>query len=130
MENIEARKLINRIQKDLIKSGIEPEKLIKNLKKLRQFALEEQNPTITKVLRLTYEHIEAYETFAIPMPSDEPIEEIDGEPAEGQTFEDSTSDPANSLNYLLSIMDKSGNKGNLIEIREYRDNLIDYADTH
>lgn len=131
VENIEARKLINRIQNDIIKSGIDKSKLINDLKRLRQFSIEENIPAITKVLRLTYEHIEAYDTFAIPIPSDEPVDEIDGEPTEEVSeIESNSESPAESLDYMLSLMDNTNNKTNMTELREYRNALLEYAETH
>lgn len=127
MENLEAQKLINRIQKDLLNTGIEPVKLVKNLKKLREYALEEENPTLTKVLRLTYEHIEENGAFLIPIPDDEPVDEIDGDEVDHQPESDpAQQDPVESLNYLLSVMMNSSNKANLNELREYRNALIDF----
>jgi len=131
VKNTEAQKLINRIQKDLINSGIEPIKIVKTLKKLRDYALEEKNPTLTKVLRLTYEHISGTKTFQIPIPDDEPVDEIDGDTVEHKHVEDpDKSKPVESLNYLLSIMSNSDNKGNIIELKEYRNALLEYAETH
>jgi len=131
VKNIEAQKLINRIQKDIIDSGIDPKKLVKNLHKLRDYALEEKNPTLTKVLRLTYEHISETETFQIPIPDDEPVDEIDGGTVEYKQVEDpDKNQPVESLNYLLSIMSKSENKGNINELKEYRNALKEYAETH
>ena len=131
MENIEAQKLINRIQKEIITSGIDTAKLVKDLQKLRAFALEEGNPTITKVLRLTYEHIAEHDTFDIPIPEEDPVDEIDGDEVAHQVGEDiDRDDPVESLNYLLSIMSHSSNKANLNELKEYRNALLEYADTH
>ena len=131
MENIEAQKLINRIQKEIMTEGIDPAKLVKDLKKLRAFALEENNPTLVKVLRLTYEHIDENETFNIPIPEEEPVDEIDGTEVQHKTALSKTKhDPAESLKYLLSIMSKSSNKGNMVELREYRDALLEYVESH
>ena len=131
MENIEAQKIINRTQKEIITSGIEPAKVIKSLQKLREYALEEGNPTLTKVLRLTYEHIGEYGSFFIPIPEEEPVDEIDGDAIEHEGFEnDAESDPGESLNYLLSVMSNSSNKSNMNELREYRNALLEYAENN
>ena len=131
MENIEAQKLINRIQKEITTAGIDPVKLVKDLQKLREFALEENNPTLTKVLRLTYEHIAEYETFDIPIPEEEPVDEIDGDEVAHEVGDDiDRDDPVESLNYLLSVMSNSSNKANMNELKEYRNALLEYADTH
>jgi len=131
VENIEAQKLINRIQKEIITDGIDPVKLIKDLKKLRAYALEENNPTLVKVLRLTYEHIGEYESFNIPIPDDEPVDEIDGTEVKHKPADDpSKNDPVESLNYLLSVMSGSSNKANMNELREYRNALLEYAENN
>ena len=41
--------------------------------------LKKMNPLLAKVIRLTYEHIEAYQTFDIPIPEDEPVEDAETE---------------------------------------------------
>ena len=131
MENIEAQKLINRIQKEILSNGIDADKLTKELKKLRAYALEEGNPTLVKVLRLTYEHIENYGSFFIPIPDEEPVDEIDGAEVSYKPGEDpSKDDPVESLNYLLSVMSNPSNKTNLNELREYRNALMEYMQTH
>jgi hypothetical protein len=128
VENLEAQKLIRKIQKEVLDSGIDPEKLVKELKKLRAYALEEGNPTLVKVLRLTYEHIAEYGTFDIPIPDDEPVDEIDGTEVEHEaTAVPGKNDPVESLNYLMSVMTNSSNRTNLVELREYRDALQNYG---
>ncbi len=128
MENLEAQKLIKKMQKEILSSGIDPEKLIKELKKLRAYALEEGNPTLVKVLRLTYEHLAEHGTFAIPIPDEEPVDEIDGTEVEHKpSAAQGKDDPVESLNYLLSVMTNSSNKANLGELREYRDALLNFG---
>ena len=78
MESIEGNKLIVKLQKDLAKNGLKKvDGIVKGLKELRPYALEEEDPTLTKVIRLTYEHIEAEKTFNIPLPADEAIVEVE-----------------------------------------------------
>ena len=123
MENPKAQKLVNRIQRDLMRNGIIINTLVEDLKELRSFAVEEENPLLAKVIRLTYEHIEEYETFAISIPEDEPLDE-----SEEETVIEGTVTPQESLDYLLSLISESNNKLNILELREYRDNLIAYAE--
>ena len=131
MENIEANKLINRTQKKIIDKSVTLDELINDLKMLRQFAIKEQSPTLTKVLRLTYEHLEEYEGFNIPVPSDEQVDELDGEEVAVESeMEDSSKKGVESLNYMLSLMTNATNKANIIEIKEYRDALIDFAENN
>lgn len=127
MESIEGRKLINKIQKDLIGSGLVIETVVDDLKKLRPFALEEKDPTLTKVIRLTYEHIEQFEGFHIPIPEDELVDDEGNET--GQTTEEGGAG-IESLDYLLSIFSKSELKANREELKEYRDLLLEFAENN
>lgn len=116
MENPSAQKLINKIQLDLFKKGFEAETLIADLKKLREYSLEEQNPVLTKALRLTYEHLEANGAFLIPIPDDEPVDE-ETELVTGT--ESSSENNLESLEYLISLFGDLGKKNNLLDLREY-----------
>lgn len=116
MENPSAQKLINKIQLDLFKNGFNSETLITDLKKLRTYALEEQNPVLTKAIRLTYEHLEANDAFLIPIPDDEPIDE------ETEVVSNTGNVSGNnmeSLEYLLSLFTDLENKNNILDLREY-----------
>ncbi|WP_294737031.1 hypothetical protein [uncultured Flavobacterium sp.] len=121
MENPSAQKLINKIQLDLFKNGFNAENLITNLKKLRTYALEQQNPVLTKAIRLTYEHLEKNNAFLIAIPDDEPLE--DGTEV---ITEDTTGVENNieSLEYLLSIFTDLENKNNMLDLREYNKAFI------
>lgn len=116
MENPSAQKLINKIQLDLFKKGFEAETLIADLKKLREYSLEEQNPVLTKALRLTYEHLEANGAFLIPIPDDEPVDE---ETELVTDFESSSENNMESLEYLISLFSDLTKKNNLLDLREY-----------
>ena len=106
-----------------MRNGIITNTLVDDLKELRPFAVDEQNPLLAKVIRLTYEHLEAYQTFDIPIPEDEPLEGFE-DANEGT----STVDPQESLDYLLSLMAEPNNKVNALELREYSNNLMAYAE--
>jgi len=116
VENPSAQKLINKIQLDLFKNGFVAETLIANLKKLREYSLEEQNPVLTKAIRLTYEHLEENGAFLIPIPDDEPIDE------DTELVTDNKSGNENnmeSLEYLLSLFTDLTNKNNILDLKEY-----------
>lgn len=119
MENQKAIILIDKILKDLDKSGINTNTLINNIKELRTYALEAQIPLVVKVLRLTYEHIEAHNSFLIPIIDDEPFGE-DG------FVEVSEVTPVESLKYLISLIKNLKNNGNISDLKAYRDLLNHY----
>jgi hypothetical protein len=121
LENPKAQKLLNKIQRDLMRNGIITNTIVEDLKELRPYAVDEKNPLLAKVIRLTYEHIETYQTFDIPIPEDEPLEGFEDKEAE-------EADPKESLDYLLSLMAESKNKLNALELREYSNNLTAYAE--
>ncbi|HRB71196.1 hypothetical protein [Flavobacterium sp. WV_118_3] len=116
MENPTAQKLINKIQLDLFKTGFDAETLIGDLKKLRELALDEQNPVLVKAIRLTYEHIEENNAFLIAIPDDEPLE--DSEENESEIVRPEETD-LESLEYLISLFTDLKNKNNISDLREY-----------
>lgn len=116
MENPSAQKLIKKIQVDLFKNGFVADTLITDLKKLREYALEEQNPVLVKAIRLTYEHLEQNGVFLIPIPDDEPVDD------ETEVISDSnigTENNMESLEYLLSLFSDLSHKNNLLDLKEY-----------
>ncbi|QYJ67734.1 hypothetical protein [Flavobacterium litorale] len=124
MENPSAQKLVNKIQLDLFKNGFNAEVLITDLKKLRAYALEEQNPVATKAIRLTYEHLEANGAFLIPIPDDEPIEEDEEGNEVVAEPKRSAENDMESLDYLLSLFTDLTNKNNILDLREYNKAFI------
>lgn len=116
MENIKAQKLLNKIQRDLMRNGIITNTLIDDLKDLRKLVVEENLPLLAKVIRLTFEHVEEYQSFNIPIPEDDPIED-DVENEEVRVEEKVTGQE--SLDYLLSLMVDHENKVNELELRDY-----------
>jgi len=128
MESTEGNKIIVGLQKELAKNGLKNlDKIIKGLKEVRPFALEEQDPTLTKVSRLTYEYLEENKTFSIPLPPEKAIEVEEGEEAELILNEIKTDeDRVESLDYLLSLMLDRVNPSNRQDMFEYRDALKAY----
>jgi hypothetical protein len=120
VENPSALKLINKIQLDLFKKGFDAETIVTDLKKLREYSLEENNPVLTKALRLTFEHIEANGAFLVPIPDDEPL---DGEETT-QTAVAGTENNMDSLEYLISLFSDLSHKNNLSDLREYNKLLL------
>ncbi len=133
MESIDGNKLIEKLQKGLAKDGIKKvDALVKGLKELRPYALEEKDPTLTKVTRLTYEHLEENKTFNIPLPPEEAIaaevEEGEEEPEVEMIVNEikNDDDRVESLDYLLSLMLDRENATNKQDMFEYRDALKEY----
>lgn len=131
MKNPKAIKLIDKILDDLDRNGIITNTLVNDLQELRPYAVEEKQPVIAKAIRLTFEHVSANETFDIPIPEDEPIQdlevdyemelvEVKNEPVKVK--------PKESLIYLISLMKDCENRLNLQEIREYNRAMTEYAD--
>jgi hypothetical protein len=121
VENPSAQKLINKIQLDLFKKGFDAETLVADLKKLREFSMEEQNPVLTKALRLTYEHIEENGAFLIPIPDDEPVDEETELVTDPGTSNENNME---SLEYLLSLVSDLTKKNNLLDLKEYNKALL------
>lgn len=121
MKNPKGQKLLNKIQRNLMRNGIIINTIVEDLKELRPYAVEDENPLLAKVIRLTYEHIENFQTFNIPIPEDEPLDE--NEEVSASEF-----DPQESLDYLLSIMFDTTIKNNQMDLREYSIDLQKYAE--
>jgi len=122
VENIELLKQINKIQQSILKKGIVADKLVKDLKKLREFFIEEKLPRVVKIIRFTYEHIENYKTFDISMPEDE------GSDSEEELSVDDMR--VESLNYLMSLMQKPTQKLNAEDLDYYMNAFTTYAENH
>ena len=130
MIRIEARRLIIKLQKDVLESGTRCESIVPDLKTLRPFAIEEKDPQVTKTIRLIHEHLEIHRGFFIPLPEDEAVDDegylVEKIPDEEE--EEGKLDPqVESLNYLLSLIINSKNKMNRVEINEYKEALMAYG---
>lgn len=126
MENIKAQKLLNKIQRDLMRNGIITNTIVEDLKELRKFVVEENIPLLAKVTRLTYEHIGEHEDFLIAIPDDEPLEVEEGA-EETEAIETDEVTGQESLEYMLSLMAEHDNKLNEMELREYVKALKEHA---
>ena len=122
LKNPKGQKLLDKIQRDLMRNGIITNTLVEDLKELRPYAVEDEDPLLAKVIRLTYEHIEEYQTFDIPIPDDEPLDENEEATASADV------QPEESLDYLLSLMSDTSIKNNEIDLREYSRALQEYAE--
>lgn len=115
MENKQALKLIEKIQKELFKDNFEVPEIVTDLKKLREISLELNNPVLTKALRLAYEHLENNNGFYIGIPDDEPVDVKDVENQANNSEENNIE----SLNYFLSLLTDLDKKNNMLDLKEY-----------
>lgn len=114
MENKQAQKLIEKIQKELLQNKFDLSSVVSDLKKIREYSLEEQNPVVTKSLRLAYEHLDENNAFLIGIPEDEPLEETDDTDQSVATEND-----LESFEYFLSLLHDLTKKNNLLDLKEY-----------
>lgn len=108
MKNAQANDLIAKIIKEIETDSVNAEVLVPQLKALRDMAKLEEDPLITRSIRLVYEHLEANGGW------------------EFQTLEDSEEVEEN-LTYLISLYAKSDNKYNRDEIREIANKMTTEA---
>lgn len=122
MENKQALKLIEKIQKDLLQNKFEVLETVNNLKKLREISLELNKPIVTKALRLAYEHLENNNGFFIGIPDDEPID------SEETNIESLNCDENNveSINYFISLLTDLDKKNNILDLKEYNKAFLAY----
>lgn len=99
--------IISKVEKD----GVSATGLIDDLKELREFALKEQDPLVTKVLRLSYEYIGENGSFDVQAQYEEDEDENEY-PIEIEDQE--------NLLYLLNLLKNADHKINREEIKDYR----------
>lgn len=125
--NPKALKLYKEIQKEIESNGAGTEKMVEQLMELREFFIESEDPTVTKVLRLAAEHIEENGTFQLNILSDL---EVTDEGEEGEEKESAAPleefAPEDNLKYLLTLCFDAQNKYNREELFEIRDQLMDW----
>ncbi len=106
-----ANKKLDAIIAKVEKEGILAAGLIDELKELREFALKEQDPLVTKVIRLSYEYLTENEAFDVQAQYDED--------EDGSEFPIEIEDQENLL-YLLNLLKNADHKINREEIKDYR----------
>lgn len=106
-----ANKKLETIIKKVEKEGVKASGLVDDLKELREYALKEQDPLVTKVLRLTYEFLTENSGFDVQAQYDED-EEGNEYPLEIEENE--------NLLYLLNLLQNADHKINREEIKDYR----------
>lgn len=127
MTNKNAQKLIAKILNDLDNNGIIIDTIVSDLKELRPLAVDEKRPVVAKAIRLIYEHLEEFQTFAVPIPEDEEITDEETGEVIVET-ESEVSGPTESLIYLMSLLKNEEHRRNKLEIREFNEALEKYAE--
>ena len=115
MKTLVANTKIEAVIKKVEKEGILAKGLVDDLKEIREIAKKEEDPLVTKVLRLTYEYLTENKTFDVEGQYDED-EEGNEYPIEG--IEDQE-----NLSYLLNLLVQAEHKINREEIKDYRSAL-------
>jgi hypothetical protein len=111
MKTAGANQKLEAIVEKVEKKGISAPKLVDDLKSLREIALQEQDPLVTKVLRLTYEYLSTKESFDVEAQFEED--------EEGNEYPMEVDDKENLL-YLLNLLKNADHKINREEIKDYR----------
>lgn len=106
MERKEAERLADNIAQEYLKNGAS-EKVIEDLKVLRNYFIEIKDPTLTKIIRLTYEYLENNSEFDIQL----------------EDFEEDAD--INSFEYLMQLVAAYDNNYNREELNEYKEKLIE-----
>lgn len=108
MQTPEANSVLEGIIEEVNSAGISSGSLIPRLQQVREMALKEEDPLLTRALRLCYQHLEENDGFHLAY-----VEEA-------ETQEE-------NLAYFLELMLHSGNKYNRDEIREITNMLQQMA---
>lgn len=106
-----ANKKLDSIIKNVEKDGLEAANLVEDLRELREYALKEQDPLVTKVLRLSYEYLQENQSFDVQAQFEEDEEENE--------YPIEIEDKENFL-YLLNLLLNADHKINREEIKDYR----------
>lgn len=127
MNRLQDSKAVNLVKKliaDVAQNGIIINTVVEDLKILRPHTITEQLPLLAKATRLSAEHIEENETFAIPIPQDDDIEDENEEIIAAVDVAAST--PEESLHYFLCLIRDIDKKANEDELRVYVKALNEY----
>ena len=122
MTNTQYYKLIDKIKKEIAKNGVTTA-IVDDLKAMRVMVVAENQPLLAKIIRLTFQHIEANNTFNVAIPDDEPFDNVE----EVVEMEKSEINPVESLDYLLSNISDISNKSNIADIRDFVTDLKEQA---
>lgn len=111
MKILAANNKLDSIIKNVEKDGLKANNLVDDLKELREHALKESDPLVTKVLRLSYEFLLEKDSFSVQAQYEEDEEENE--------YPIEIEDNENFL-YLLNLLKNADHKINREEIKDYR----------
>jgi len=111
MKNKQANILIDSIIENVQTHGLDASNLVDALKELRELSRSEEDPLVTKVLRLTYEYLIENDAFDV----EAQYEEDD----QGNEYPIDVED-ADNLIYLLTLLKNAEHRINRSEIEDYR----------
>jgi len=117
-------KLIDELKALVQKKGIVKDEVVKKLMELRPHFIEQKEPLVTRVIRMTAEYIEEYEGFNLNLLADEDEEgnieeEIDME------GEDSFNEVKENFIYLLDLFAHPDNEMNKEELQRVKQMYLD-----
>lgn len=115
----QSNKKIEAIVTSIEANGIQLPSLVEELTALRELALKEEDPLVTKTIRLVYECLEETENFQTFV-FDEPDEDEEGNEIPGEELNE-----VDSLVYFLNLLKKTENKYNRDEIQVVKHQLLD-----
>ena len=115
MKTAIANKKLEDLIKKVEKDGVVAAGLVDDLKALRENAKREEDPLVTKVLRLMYEFLEENKAFGVEGQYDED--------EEGNEYPIEVEDDKENLLYLLNLLMQAEHKINREEIKDYRSAL-------
>lgn len=111
MNTESANKELDKLIKDIEKNGIQPDKNIPVIQKIREAALAENDPLVTRALRLAWQHLENNGAFELNFLQED----------------DENATPEENLIYMLNLCVKSENTYNRDELREMTNMLQQMA---
>jgi hypothetical protein len=111
MKSAVANKKLDEVIEKVEKKGLSASKLIDDLKELRELSFKDQDPLVTKLLRLTYEFLLENNAFNVQAQFEED--------EDGNEYPIEIDDKGNLL-YLLNLLKNADHKINREEIKDYR----------
>jgi hypothetical protein len=117
-------KLIDELKALVQKKGIVKDDVVKKLMELRPHFIEQKEPLVTRVIRMTAEYIEEYEVFDLNLLAEED-EEGNVEEEIDMEGEDSLNEVKENFVYLLDLFAHPDNVMNKEELQRVKQMYLD-----